>query len=502
MTVVPLSLGTFSVGAIAAFISVIQCIGALANPRYRWGVWTAALSLTVALYSFAVFAQFNADTIAKLVTAEKVQMVAIGWLGFFFAGFARTYTGRLNLRILAASGTVAIATTAFHSFVQSSVTTEIVNVNIWLVATPFPEALMSTPGFILMATQALIGFYVAFRMFSYLPRRGPARLVIAFGMGFWMLAAINDLVATIGLSIPLFLLEYGFLVFLITLQALILVEHLRLHRLVVAQRGRIRRGKRDLERMVSLKTQALRITAEELSETLDRYRETAQTLRRSMEEKEVLIKEIHHRTKNNLQVVSSLLNLTLERQVAPELREVVRENQVRIMAMAMVHEQLYTSENVAQVEFGRYLRNLVGTIAAAHRSPECEVDVVYNLKEVHFSIEQAVPLGLWANEVITNAYKHAFANATKGEIWIDVESAADYVELGITDSGPGRLPQTKSGLGTHLIADLPEQVGGTLVQLDPPRFGYLVRIPHHEQTVVYVGPRYDEDTETLDLFDT
>lgn len=393
---------------------------------------------------------------------ERIQMVSIAWLVFFLAGFTQATTLDSRHRQVAATGFPAVLSTLLFLAFHESVLPSIVIRDFWIKTVEYREAVLGPVGIVLLAVNGITGFAVASSLFSRLPHRGPSRPIVGFGMGIWILTAANDLLGTAGLPIPFFLMEHWFIAFLLALQTLVFAEHLRLHQIILRQRERIRNSKRNLEQMVERQTRDLRANTIELSHTLDRYRATEQTLRRSMEEKEVLIKEIHHRTKNNLQVVSSLLNLTLERQVAPELQQVVRENQVRIMAMAMVHEQLYTSENTARIEFGFYLQNLVHTVSAAHKTPKCEIEVVFSVEPVYFSIEQAVPLALWANEMITNSYKHAFSGTSQGEIRIELAKRKDSVELTITDSGPG-IPNRESsstGLGSHRISDLPEQVGG------------------------------------------
>lgn len=500
MNVVPISLLSLSVAAIACFFALLQLAAGLLIPRYRWGLWTAGLSAAVATFSIAVFFQINARSLAQLIDVERLQMIAIAWLVFFLAGFSRSYTDDRRYRQILGAGFLALLSTGIFWGFDRSILPMTVTRDVWLYALPYREAQLGPVGITLLILNGLAGFAVVFTMFARLPRRGSSRRIIGASMGIWLLTAFNDLTGTVGLPVPYFLLEFGFLVFLVGIQALVLAEHLRLYRIIIRQRERIRKSKQNLEKTVERQTRDLRETTVELYHTLDQYRSTESILRRSMEEKEVLIKEIHHRTKNNLQVVSSLLNLTLERQVAPELRQVVRENQVRIMAMAMVHEQLYTSENVARIEFGRYLQNLVRTVAAAHRTPDCEVDVRFTVEPVFFSIEQAVPLALWANEVITNAYKHAFAGASEGTIQIELDTRADAIELSITDSGPGPGDRGGSeGLGSHLIMDLPEQVGGTILRLDPPNFGYVVSVPVVRES----APRGDTpwDNETPSLFD-
>lgn len=498
MIIVPISLASFSVAAIACFFALIQLAAGLAISRYRWGLWTVGLSVAVATFAIAVFFQLNGHSLSQLVRVERIQMIAIAWLVFFLAGFSRSYTGDRRYRQLLGTGFLALLSTLIYWGFDRSVLPMTVTREVRLFSQPYREALLGPAGITLLIINGLAGFTVVFTMFARLPRRGPSRRIIGFSMGVWLITAFNDLAGTGGLPVPYFLLEYGFLVFLVGIQALIFVEHLRLYRIVLTQRKRISRSKRTLEQMVERQTRDLRATTIELTNTIDRYRATENTLRRSMEEKEVLIKEIHHRTKNNLQVVSSLLNLTLERQVAPELRQVVHENQVRIMAMAMVHEQLYTSENVARIEFGRYLQNLVRTVAAAHRTPECNVEVEFRMTPVFFSIEQAVPLALWANEVITNSYKHAFRGATDGTIRIELEDRSDAVELSITDSGPGPANRVQSdGLGSHLIMDLPEQVGGTILRLDSPHFGYVVRVPITDRSKTGADLPWEDDTPSL-----
>lgn len=142
-------------------------------------------------------------------------------------------------------------------------------------------------------------------------------------------------------------------------------------------------------------------------ELLKRIR-AQEALRGSLDEKDALLKEVHHRVKNNMQVVSSLVNLQLDFLPDDKARPIIRETQGRITAMALVHEKLYRSVDMAQVDFADYLRELTANIVATLRHTSSGVDFVLDADDISLSIDKAIPCGLLVNELITNAYKHGF----------------------------------------------------------------------------------------------
>jgi two-component sensor histidine kinase len=193
----------------------------------------------------------------------------------------------------------------------------------------------------------------------------------------------------------------------------------------------------------------------------------ADRLKLSLREKEVLLKEIHHRVKNNLQVIASLVDIQTNTLDNPALRGVFRDVRDRVRSMALVHEKLYQSESLARVEFADYTRSLLEYLARAHGNTETSVGLKLDLRPVSLSVEAAVPCGLILNELVTNAFKHAFHGRSKGKVTTALRtSEAGQVCLRVSDNGVG-LPagmdwrQSRS-LGLRLIHLLAGQLNATV----------------------------------------
>jgi PAS domain S-box-containing protein len=190
-------------------------------------------------------------------------------------------------------------------------------------------------------------------------------------------------------------------------------------------------------------------------------------LRRNLEEKEVLLREVHHRVKNNLTVISSLLHLQSNLIQTPEQALAAFQNSMdRIMSMALVHEELYKSRNYARVDMGEYLEKLTSHLLQAHGSRE-DIHLSAKAEGIVLSVNTSIPCGLILNELITNAFKHAFPNGRSGDIHVLLQKVNDeYFDLSVWDNGIG-LPEgydlNKSGsLGLTLVQLLTEQLEGNL----------------------------------------
>jgi two-component sensor histidine kinase len=167
-------------------------------------------------------------------------------------------------------------------------------------------------------------------------------------------------------------------------------------------------------------------------------RESEERLRASLGEKEVLLKEIHHRVKNNTQVISSLLALQAERSPDETVRTVLRDVTHRVRSMAMVHEKLYESADLAQVDFAQYARSLLGYLWSAHGNVAAGVRLTLDLEPVTLPVNSAVPCGLILNELVSNALKHAFSDCREGEVAVSLRSSAQgRVRLSVRDNGKG-----------------------------------------------------------------
>lgn len=196
-----------------------------------------------------------------------------------------------------------------------------------------------------------------------------------------------------------------------------------------------------------------------------------QKIKASLKEKEILLKEVHHRVKNNLQVVSGLLGLqayTMEDRVEPETLALFRESATRIKSMALVHERLQCSSDFAHVDFEHYIRQLAGELFHNYRIHSDNITLDIQTEGVQVNIDQAVPCGLIVNELLSNALKHAFSNGRGGRIEISLTPGqGKMLELGVCDDGKG-LPESLDlerveTLGLTIVNALVEQLGGEMV---------------------------------------
>ncbi len=185
------------------------------------------------------------------------------------------------------------------------------------------------------------------------------------------------------------------------------------------------------------------------------------------EARETYIKEIHHRVKNNLQVISSLLFLQSRSVHEPATLGVLRESRNRVRSIAMIHEKLYRSPDVTRLDFAEYVRDLVTDLQAAYEVERGKVTVHTRVQDVRLGMDTAIPCGLIINELVSNALEHAFPGENGGEILIDLRPAGDRMfELRVWDDGIG-LPsdldwRNASSLGLRLVSDLTRQLDGSI----------------------------------------
>ncbi|MCP4660842.1 MAG: PAS domain S-box protein [bacterium] len=194
----------------------------------------------------------------------------------------------------------------------------------------------------------------------------------------------------------------------------------------------------------------------------------AEQVATSLKEKEVLLREVHHRVKNNMQVVISLLRLQSRTIRSEPAREALANSQNRIKAMALIHETLYQSENLSGITLRSYVHRLVRNLSSAHGPRGRSAQLVVDVGDAALDIDTAVPVGLIINELVSNSLKHAFPDRKPGEIRVAVHPAAeDEIELAVSDDGVGLPeeidPRSAATLGLRLVARLAEdQLGGKL----------------------------------------
>ncbi|WP_176159613.1 PAS domain S-box protein [Prosthecobacter debontii] len=206
------------------------------------------------------------------------------------------------------------------------------------------------------------------------------------------------------------------------------------------------------------------------TEVITERKYAAEKIRASLEEKEVLLREIHHRVKNNMQIISSLLQLQTASLHDSADVEIFKDCQTRIHAMAMVHDRLYRSGNLSTINFGAHVKELAGLLIRGQADGGKNIRLETRCEDVELDLDKAVPLGLIATELITNAFKHAFKDRTSGTICVSLEPAEDSrMRLRVADDGPGLAPDPDSSrprtLGLRLVRSLSHQLRAKILFL-------------------------------------
>lgn len=188
-------------------------------------------------------------------------------------------------------------------------------------------------------------------------------------------------------------------------------------------------------------------------------------IKNSLEEKNVMLAEIHHRVKNNLAVISGLLQLQVMQSDSEEISKALTDSQLRVQSIALIHEKLYGSDSLAYIKYDKYIQDLIHTINKTYANEHIEINVITNIEDISLNINQAIPCSLLVNEVLVNTYKHAFKGLSQGEITIDIFEKNERISVVISDNGRGfddKKEEKKAvqSLGLTLIKTLVAQLGG------------------------------------------
>jgi PAS domain S-box-containing protein len=229
----------------------------------------------------------------------------------------------------------------------------------------------------------------------------------------------------------------------------------------------LRRLNLELEDRVRERTEALSRANESLQNEVNERKTAQAQVLDSLQEKEVLLKEIHHRVKNNLQIISSLLNLQARGIEDARTLQAMRDSQTRVRSMALIHEKLYQSQSLASIDFGEYVKSLASDLFRTYRGHSGGVQLDIKADEVFLNLDYAVSCGLILNELMTNALKYAFPDGRNGTIWVALYSTPEHIlNLKVTDNGVGLptnldIPHAKS-LGLQLVSNLVKQLDATI----------------------------------------
>jgi PAS domain S-box-containing protein len=191
-------------------------------------------------------------------------------------------------------------------------------------------------------------------------------------------------------------------------------------------------------------------------------------IREAMKEKEVLLREIHHRVRNNLQIVSSLLHLQSAYLRDAYDRELFKQSQNRVQAMALLHEKLYRTAGITRINFDEYLKSLLSSLLQSYKTPSTAVDCIFEQNNILLDIDTAIPCGLIVSELVTNSLKHAFPDGRAGKISVALGHLDQRtLRLSICDDGVGMkqgnpLEMIDAPMGWELVRTLTEQLGGSI----------------------------------------
>jgi len=306
---------------------------------------------------------------------------------------------------------------------------------------------------------------------------------------FWLAVAYGVLIhcfAVQDIELSLFLI-IGLIIGLVILrQMLTLNDNQRLFYKAQAEleerkqvQQELRQANLELDARVEQRTNDLHIA----NDLLVQYN---QKIELSLHEKEVLLKEIHHRVKNNLQIVSSLLNIQAHTIKDPEALTALQSSQSRVRSMALIHERLYQSQNMGRINFGRYIKDLAAFLFRTYQDQSGRVQLTTCLDDVELDIDTAVPLGLILNELITNALKYAFPVDRTGEIAIQLLRHPDgFITLVCADTGGGLPPGQDllacKSLGIELVRNLTSQLEGEVEAKSHNGLQVRIKIPYGEK---------------------
>lgn len=222
-----------------------------------------------------------------------------------------------------------------------------------------------------------------------------------------------------------------------------------------------------LENRVWEQTLHLKQINSRLLQEIEERKAAESRIRKALEEKKILLKEIHHRVKNNLQVISSLLYLQSGRLSHPEAVGALMDSRDRIQSMAFIHEKLYQSRDLSRIHMADYTESLIGHLRVSAMDRGGGVRIEKMARAFYLPIEIALPLGQIMNELITNALKHAFTGRHSGVVTVELSAASGSVDLAVVDDGNGMPPnvdlKNPQRLGFQLVTQLAEQIGARLL---------------------------------------
>ncbi|MDD1693740.1 MAG: PAS domain S-box protein, partial [Methanoregula sp.] len=244
---------------------------------------------------------------------------------------------------------------------------------------------------------------------------------------------------------------------------------------------RIKKAEADLSRLNTGLEKIVRDRTKALEDEVTVRKQAEVAIRASLDEKVLLLREIHHRVNNNLQIIISLTKLQMRTLEDPRMKQALAEMQNRVRAMSLVHEKLYRSENLSSIDLAEYTRFLANQLFSFYGIDHRHVALQMEIEKTPLDIDTAIPLGLVLNELISNALRHAFPDNRTGTLSISSHPDGDVITLVIKDDGHGMSPdfdwkETES-LGFRLVNSLVDQLGGTIDKGPGQGTTFIIRLP-------------------------
>jgi PAS domain S-box-containing protein len=230
---------------------------------------------------------------------------------------------------------------------------------------------------------------------------------------------------------------------------------------------KLRKLNDELEERVRQRTIELSHVNLDLVNEVAERKHAEDIVRASLREKEILLKEIHHRVKNNLQIISSLLNLQSNQVADVRTLQALVDSRTRVRSMALIHEKLYQSQNLTNIDFAEYVKSLSSDLFRSYSRNLTGIRLDVQADEVTLDIDHAISCGLILNELMTNALKYAFPDGKSGTIWVELRTTPEhFLSLRVADNGVG-IPSgfdalNSKSLGLQLVKTLSGQLGGTM----------------------------------------
>jgi PAS domain S-box-containing protein len=242
-----------------------------------------------------------------------------------------------------------------------------------------------------------------------------------------------------------------------------------------------RRSQSELENLVKQRTKDLQASQQVLEEQLKREQHLLSIIQTELKQKDTLLKEVHHRVKNNLQIISSLMRLQVDNHQDQQLKASFQDSQNRIQSMALIHERLYRSDDLSQIDTQIYFKELTDYLCQTYNTNSQHIEVILNTPPILLEIDKAIPCGLIVNELFTNSLKYAFQNNDGGTITLTSQQLDQTYNLQIKDTGNGLPPDfdlsRSRSLGLRLVDRLVKQLRGSITMQYDKGMVFLIEFP-------------------------